>query len=110
MQDEKIEAIRGTTIGTDGLFAKRDNVVHSSISRCSDSNWGIAFNFDPRYITIKPDRGALNWREQPYGAAASRRGTGISSEGRFARPSLLDCSFRVNTTESGGLLPAPCPC
>ncbi|WP_254624653.1 hypothetical protein [Burkholderia diffusa] len=30
----------------------------------------LEFNFDLRKITITPDHSALNWREQPYGAAA----------------------------------------
>lgn len=33
----------------------------------------LVFNFDLRIVTIKPDRGALDWREQPYGAAAQKK-------------------------------------
>ncbi|VWC20469.1 hypothetical protein BLA13014_05695 [Burkholderia aenigmatica] len=61
----------------------------------------LTFNFDLRHITIKPDRSAMSWREQPYGAAAQVEEQS-SSKGRFARPLLLDCCYRVNTTESGG--------
>ncbi|WP_244097667.1 hypothetical protein [Burkholderia ambifaria] len=30
----------------------------------------LRFNFDSRRVIITPDYSALNWREQPYGAAA----------------------------------------
>ncbi|WP_175964349.1 hypothetical protein [Burkholderia pyrrocinia] len=30
----------------------------------------LEFNFDLRKVIITPDHSALNWREQPYGAAA----------------------------------------
>ncbi|AOJ41359.1 hypothetical protein WJ23_25720 [Burkholderia lata] len=30
----------------------------------------LQFNFDFRKVIITPDYSALNWREQPYGAAA----------------------------------------
>ena len=41
-----------------------------SVLKRREAKGYLRFNFDSRRVIITPDYNALNWREQPYGAAA----------------------------------------
>ncbi|QCY01673.1 hypothetical protein EJ998_00160 [Burkholderia cepacia ATCC 25416] len=54
-------------------LAERRPRVRSPTSSAPVRRWSSVYlrlNFDSRRVIITPDYNALNWREQPYGAAA----------------------------------------
>ncbi|VWD49895.1 hypothetical protein BLA17378_08643 [Burkholderia aenigmatica] len=55
--------IRGFSLG-------RSNIIPTLDQSCGKYFRYLRFNFDSRRVIITPDYNALNWREQPYGAAA----------------------------------------